>query len=264
MGQKLTLYSNILKQEREIWINIPDKSTSSSFTNCPVLYLLDGEDYFNLITAKIRKLNKKESNKNLAKMIIVGIPNIDRTHDLTPTNDVEPSKSSFLPITDSLYLTSGGGDNFVSFIKHELIPYIDSLYQPSSERILAGHSFGGLLVVYTLLNYTDLFTRYIAIDPSIWWDHHVIVPQAKRIVPQKNFEGVSFFLANSSTTKKIAKSKKYNISLGNPYMIQLDFKNIFETNKQNKLKFNWSFYKNETHGTISKKAIFDGLFYTFN
>lgn len=108
MGTKVTLHSNILNEEREIWINIPDSKISSSFTKCPVLYLLDAETYFNPITEKIRKLGTTNNNENLTKLIIVGIPNIDRIRDFTPTNDLEPSKSSFLPITDSLFRTSGG------------------------------------------------------------------------------------------------------------------------------------------------------------
>lgn len=108
LGTKVTLHSNILNEEREIWINIPDSKISSSFTKCPVLYLLDAKTYFNPITEKIRKLGTTNNNENLTKLIIVGIPNIDRIRDFTPTNDLEPSKSSFLPITDSLFRTSGG------------------------------------------------------------------------------------------------------------------------------------------------------------
>lgn len=258
MGTTVTLYSNILKQEREIWINIPDNYNSSSLTNCPVLYLLDAEGNFNTITQEIRELKKRNNTENLAKLIIVGIRNINRIHDLTPSNDPEPSKSSFLPITDSLFQTSGGGDNFVFFIKDELIPYIDSLYQPSAVRIFAGHSLGGLLVLHTLINYTDVFTGYIALDPSIWWDKQKIITQTKRALTEKDFKGVSLFLANSNSAKKNA--RKYQTeNLGNPYLIQLELKNSFERNKQNNLKFVWNFYKYETHSSITKKAFFDGL-----
>lgn len=130
-------------------------------------------------------------------------------------------------------------------------------------RIFAGHSLGGLLVLHTFLSYTDLFTGYIAIDPSIWWDNQKIISQTKRALTERDFNGISFFLANSNLAKKIAKANRTE-NHGNPYLIQLDFKNNFEANKQNNLKFVWIFYKNEDHGSITKKAFYDGLVYMFN
>ena len=58
-GTTVTLHSNILNEEREIWINIPDKNISPSLTDCPVLYLLDAEEHFNSLIQKIRKLKIK-------------------------------------------------------------------------------------------------------------------------------------------------------------------------------------------------------------
>src|SRR5690606_39393109 len=46
----------------------------------------------------------------------------------------------------------GGGRNFLNFIEKELIPFIDKNYRTEPNRILVGHSLGGLL---TLNSYMD-------------------------------------------------------------------------------------------------------------
>jgi len=262
LGTKTTLYSKVLNQEREIWIYTPDNYNSMS-SGSPVLYLLDAKEQFNPIVEKIRQSGKEKNSDSLSRLIVVGILNIDRVHDLTPSNDIKANESSFLPVNDSLFLTSGGGDDFILFIKNELIPYIDSSYQTSSERIFAGHSLGGLLVIHTLLNHSGLFTGYIAVDPSLWWNTQEIVSQTRIILPERNLDGVSFFLANSGTSKRIIKINQHP-KLGNPYHIQLEFKSYFEEGRKNKLRFFWKYYKNENHGSISGKALFDGLPFMFN
>lgn len=46
-------------------------------------------------------------------MIVVGIPNADRTRDLTPTHS-----NSYIPWMDSSdCISSGGGGNFITFIE---------------------------------------------------------------------------------------------------------------------------------------------------
>lgn len=51
----------------------------------------------------------------------------------------------------------GAGDQFLSFMEKELIPFIDKNYSASKNRSLAGNSRGGLLVIYSLLYKHDLF-----------------------------------------------------------------------------------------------------------
>jgi predicted alpha/beta superfamily hydrolase len=114
----------------------------------------------------MHQLSQVNGNTICPEMIVVGTPNTDRTKDLTPTYvDSDP------PFMDTIFAkTSGGGEEFVSFIKNELIPHIDSKYPTQPYKMLIGHSFGGLTVVNILMNHTKLFNSYICIDPSKWWD----------------------------------------------------------------------------------------------
>jgi predicted alpha/beta superfamily hydrolase len=60
-------------------------------------------------------------------------------------------------------------------MKEDLIPIIESDYRAaSSRRILAGHSLGGLFVLYALFHNADLFQGYVASSPSIWFGDKAI------------------------------------------------------------------------------------------
>jgi predicted alpha/beta superfamily hydrolase len=105
-------------------------------------------------------------------MIVIGITNTNRDRDLKPT--IKNLKGNPNP-------DSGGGDNFMNFIEKELIPHIDSIYPTAPYRIFSGHSLGGLTVINTFLNNTQLFNAYIAIDPSLWWNNQALVKQAQEV-----------------------------------------------------------------------------------
>jgi predicted alpha/beta superfamily hydrolase len=48
----------------------------------------------------------------------------------------------------------------------------------SRERGIIGRSLAGLFVVETLLREPELFTHYVAFDPSVWWNARALVAAA--------------------------------------------------------------------------------------
>src|SRR4051794_22189907 len=184
IGKIDSISSKILNEQRKVWIYTPDM-TSGDHTpgrRYPVLYLLDGDAHFLSVVGLVQQLSQANGNTVYPEMIIVGIPNTDRTRDLTPTHVI-----SDLPAMDSnSSRTSGGGENFVAFLEKELMPHIDSAYPTAPYRILVGHSFGGLTVMDVLTNHTKLFNAYIAIDPSMWYDHqHFLAATEKKLIEKK-------------------------------------------------------------------------------
>src|SRR5579862_8259454 len=118
--------SKILKEERKIWVYVPNSGNNDVYAKqrYPVLYLLDGDAHFYSVVGMIHQLSSVNGNTICPEMIVVGIPNTDRTRDLTPTNSLTGPDGS--KISD--FKTSGGGEKFESFIEKELIPHIDSVY----------------------------------------------------------------------------------------------------------------------------------------
>jgi predicted alpha/beta superfamily hydrolase len=123
IGKIDSIQSNILGENRKIWVHVPDGGANSK-ERFPVVYVLDGDGHFSSVVGMIQQLSTINGNTMCPKMIIVGIPNTDRTRDLTPTHiDADP------PFMDSTFSkTSGGGENFIAFMEKELMPHIDAKY----------------------------------------------------------------------------------------------------------------------------------------
>src|ERR1700760_3398129 len=108
IGKADSVYSKILDENRQIWIHVPDNSSPDGIfekQHYPVIYLLDGwEQNFSVVSGIIELLSGGGGNLSFPKMIVVGIPNTDRTRDLTPTH------SFSMPMMDSSdAMRSGGG-----------------------------------------------------------------------------------------------------------------------------------------------------------
>ena len=169
IGEKIVIHSDILNEDRTIHIRFP-KDYEESQTKYPVLYVLDGEFFFLQTIGAVNFLSECTYiyNNPISKMIVVGLVNVDRNRDFTPTYAPVQSGNLRFP-------TSGKADEFTGFLSSELIPYIDSNYMTQPYRILAGWSLGGLFTVHTFFENPDLFSAYLAISPSLWWDKDLYV-----------------------------------------------------------------------------------------
>lgn len=125
IGSIDTVHSSILNENRPIWVHVPGSTQNNIYspTRYPVIYLLDGDGHFDYLVGMMHQLSKINGNTICPEMIVVGIPNTDRTRDLTPTH-MNPTAQ----IDSNFVKTSGGGEKFISFMEKELIPHIDSLY----------------------------------------------------------------------------------------------------------------------------------------
>jgi len=165
------VWSSNVGQEYKIFVALPHSYTDAD-KSYAVLYVLDGNWAFGLITETIRLLQLGEE---LPETIIVGIayPVNDvgeirrlRARDYTPTVDRRPEAVE----SDG----TGGAGNYLRFIRQELMPFIQSNYRVNPEvKAIAGSSFGGLFALYTLFHHPDTFNRYIIGSPSIGWDEGV-------------------------------------------------------------------------------------------
>ena len=160
-GEIIKIDSEILEEEREIWI-YKNEFYEADAGSYPVLYLLDGESHFGHVSAMVDYLS---SALRIPQFIVVGITNTDRIRDFTPWHSLTglDGKSDSI-----LFQNSGGADSFLSFLKYELIPYIDENYRTEPYRILEGHSLGGMFATYLLSKEPDLFNDYILISPAFY------------------------------------------------------------------------------------------------
>ena len=265
IGKKDSVYSHILNEKREIWIYLPSSyNPENSSKRFPVMYLLDGDAHFHSVTGLIQQLaGGINGNSIFPDMIVVGIPNTDRTRDLTHVaSRVTPDgrEADFLK-------SSGGGENFISFMRKELIPSIEKKYYTAPHRMLVGHSFGGIVAINVLLNHTDLFNSYISIDPSMWWAEGDLIQQARKKLASKDFKNKSLYLAVANTMPPGIEIKEVenDTSLNTEHIRSImELTHILEANKNNGLEYAWKFYSEDDHGSVPLISEYDGLRFIFN
>ncbi len=262
IGQIDSLNSTILKESRKIWVSIPESASSDriSQTKYPVLFLLDGDAHFHSVTGMIKQLSTVNGNTVSPEMIVIGIPNTDRTRDLTPTHvEVAFGDSTFAR-------TSGGGTNFLDFMEKELIPYIENKYPVSNYRTFIGHSFGGLTVVNALIKRPQLFNNYVAIDPSLWWDDQVLLALADSVFTETEFDGKVLYVSVANTMDEgMDITRVHNDTTESTEHIRsiLQFIQSTETKKDNGLLFGWKYYNDDDHSSVPLIAEYDALRFLF-
>lgn len=258
IGTKDSIYSEILTENRRIWIQLPEsaKATTNHPNIYPVVYVLDGRVHFLSICAILNQL----APGTFPEMIVVGIENSqNRVRDLTPTK-VKEARGASNWVKDS-----GGGEKFTDFIAKELIPYIDKKYPTANHKTLIGHSFAGLLVVNTVLNHPELFNNYIAIDPSLWWDNEVLSTQLAKRLSDKKYKGKSLFLSMAnplppSTEKDLNVLVKDTTFRTEGLRATHNFATIASKTQTSTLQFIYKFYENENHGTVPLISMYDGMY----
>ncbi len=152
-GERVTLPSKVLGEERTLLVAVPDGYAASN-VRYPVLYLTDAETQFVHTSATAGFLARTGS---MPGVIVVGIVNTDRSRDLAPSRDPQ-------------FPTSGGADRFLEFLETELVPFVEARYRTAPYRIFAGHSAGGNFAFHAMRTRPGLFQGVIAVSPWLVWD----------------------------------------------------------------------------------------------
>jgi uncharacterized protein len=169
-AERLVLPSAILGEERVLAVMTPASYATRSQARYPVLYLTDGEAHLGHARATTEFLAR---NGLMPEVILVGIFNTSRSRDLTPT----PGTA----IERAVAHSTGGGERFLDFLEHELVPAIDARFRTVPLRLYAGHSLGGLLGVHALFTRPLLFQAVVAASPSLGWDNGLLLREARAL-----------------------------------------------------------------------------------
>lgn len=233
IGERRTLDSSVLGESRDIIVGLPSDYDDGD-DSYPVIYLLDGPGHFHHTTGTARFLAR---HGRMPGVIVVAIPNTDRTRDLTPPTRV-----------DSLgtFPTAGGADNFLAFISDELKPYIAENYRTRPYSILIGHSFGGLFANHALVHRPDVFNAYISISPSLWWDEQRLVAQA-----DSAFDHVDELVGDFYMTM----GNEGNAMLGGA----LKFAGVLEEKAPSLFRWEFKLMEEEDHGSVPHRSTYYGL-----
>ncbi len=169
--------TGLLKHKRDVIVWLPPGYDKEPDCHYPVLYMHDGQNLFDPATAfagvdwrmdeTATRLSKRGK---MQEIIIVGIYN-------TPARLEE-------------YADTKTGRNYMRFLVEELKPLIDKTYRTLPQRehtAVMGSSMGGLVSLYLVWKYPDIFSKAGCLSTSLSWrDRQVLkfIAAPAQAVPQ--------------------------------------------------------------------------------
>lgn len=193
-GQTHTFRSAILQEDRTINVWLPPGYDTGT-QPLPVLYLLDGsanEDFMH-VSGLVQFLSGITGA--IRPAIVVGIANVDRKRDFTFPTSVEKDKKDFP--------TTGGSAAFINFLEKELQPYVTTHFRCAAQPTLIGQSLGGLLATQILAERPNLFTTYIIVSPSLWWNNESLLQQMHTSLKMNNHHNTRVYVAAGGHEPKV-------------------------------------------------------------
>ena len=238
-GKKYTIYSKVLKENRTILVYDPNENLKrEKKIDRPVIYVLDGNDhYLNIINLLLGL-----GGDSLPKLIVVGITQNDRNKDLS----------------------SEGFSQFSSYIESEIMSYIDSHYKTSNDKILIGHSLGGLFTMSTFLQKNNLFNSYISIDPYLI--NQNIPSQYLELSKINTFKNKSLYISIARTfPENLTFEEAVNDISDSTKMVReiVSLVNQIDSNRK-ELHFKCDYFNDKGHMSVPNISIYNGLKFIFN
>jgi predicted alpha/beta superfamily hydrolase len=244
IGQKHLINSEVLKEEREIWIGLPTYYDST--IAYPTIYVLDAESQFDITLALTKEL---AANDKIPEHIVIGIPKIDGAHrfkNLTFTNTTLNSSG----IEDSLLATyfssenTGGGHDFFKHLKNEVFKIVETKFQTNGFNIFIGHSLSGYFGAY-IISMESQFNAFQLYDPSIWYNNGNAITHLDESLQKGNNSNV--FISTAGGGKD---QQAFHMAMHDSLNFMLNEHSI-----NSKLKV----YPNENNGSVRLPSIIDGL-----
>lgn len=235
-----SIFSKVLNEQRKIKICLPEEYKPGSDVKYDVVYIIDGEMHFDdfLFICKFAR------NQNfIPPLILISVPN-------TYTSEGNMRDRDFLPERTTDNAKSGGANNFIAFLKKELIPHINNKLPTSGDNSLFGHSLGGLFTLYVLLEDPGLFRNYYCSDPAIPWNNRRIITMAAETFRNTTDLNKTLWINGVRETYR-------NVGIG-----KMD--SVLKAMAPKGLRWKISIYPDETHMSVRLKGIYDGLKYAFH
>lgn len=214
--------SHILDEEQNIIIYTPPGYSLKLNQKYPVLYLLDGENYFKERKEERRAewsmqktLDRLIKEERIQEMIVVGIYSTEnRIKHYTPSLDQE-------------YHGGGNALDFSRFITNELKTFIDRRYRTKAEAEytgIAGSSLGGLTSLYIGWKQPEVFSKIGSLSPYLWWNNYDIIPILQSGIDEKNvkvwldagksYDSITAPISDEQMAIDVKDLKEYLVSIG--------------------------------------------------
>jgi predicted alpha/beta superfamily hydrolase len=237
-AEPITIHSEILGEDRTVFVALPASYRGSGTERYPVLYLTDAQWNFEQARTSAQYLAR---NRIIPDMIVVGVVNRDRTRDLYATRADFRNGDRVIP-----FPTSGNADRFLEFVAKELIPWTEKTYRTSELRVLAGHSAGGNFALHAIRLKPDLFQAVMVASPWLAWDDRKELNQLLPFVRSTHLRLRALFVSWADE--------------GAEMRADVDALTTALTSRTDaSLRWRSAHYPDETHDSTGIKSYYDGL-----
>lgn len=184
--------SEIMEQTMIVELNLPygffDPENTSKF---PVSYMYDSIFMFQMTSTDNFRGNF--GGTFLPEMITVGFDSLEY-EDFC--NRITNLSFAEIPDDEECGAVGGKADRTIAFLRDELKPLINSMLPIDEEQeSLAGHSMGGLFSLYTLFTAPDLFDKYIAASPSLYWADEAMFDMEQTFADSREVLGKEVYIS---------------------------------------------------------------------
>lgn len=246
LGEIEEIQSKVLAEKRILNVYLPEGYTQHDTVRYPVIYLLDGsadEDFIHVVG--LVQFSSFDWVRQLPKSIVVGIATVDRRRDFTfPTTLAEDRKK---------YPTAGHSDTFIAFLETELQPFVEKTYKTRGAKTLIGQSLGGLLATEILFKKPALFTKYVIVSPSLWWDNGSLLDQTPQILKDTFIQPTDIY---------IGVGKEGLTPTATPRVMEVDANVLADKLKSTRsktVKVAFDYLPDEDHATIMHQAVLNAF-----
>lgn len=158
------------RRPRTIRVWLPDSYDGSR--RFPVLYMHDGQNLFTESESRCNSWHVNQEMNLLCKeqlpAIVVGIDNADtRMSELCPDMPVNPDMYEICSLPHKQIVPTG--HLYAKFVAEQLKPVIDQRFATLSDQqhtAIGGSSMGGLMSLYMLLKYPDIYSKAMVFSPN--------------------------------------------------------------------------------------------------
>lgn len=158
------------REKRKAYVWLPEAYDEEPEVSYPVLYMFDGHNVFFDSHATYGKSWGMKEYMEKSKLPLI-IAAVECNH--SPDNGRLSEYSPYSFQDEYFGSVSGRGDITMEWLIHTFKKEIDSRFRTQPDRahtFIAGSSMGGLMSLYALLAYNEVFSRAAALSPSLWVD----------------------------------------------------------------------------------------------
>ena len=192
----LSVFSKSLNKDKRVFVYLP-KSYETTDKHYPVLYMHDGQNLFDDLTANMncgwKIIDSYTDHPDLPELIIVGVES-----DQDRSDELVPYEFRYKDGTKA----GGKAHLYLDFITTELKPLIDKKYRTFKSQKntgIMGSSFGGVNSTYAAFAYSEFFTRFGCVSNAYYYGG--FFKELKALAKKADLSSVKKFWMDTGTNE---------------------------------------------------------------